>query len=63
MVLALGGTAAADPVNQPITASNCRGVFVAGFASFDPEGVGNFLGGQNVRSFQEFVESFCSEES
>jgi hypothetical protein len=53
--------ALADPVNQPFTGRNCHGFIVAHSASQDPEGVGNFIGGQNVREAQEELRTFCGE--
>ena len=50
---AMAGTAGADPVNQPLNENNCHGFVLAHIASAEPEGVGNFLGGQEVREFQE----------
>jgi hypothetical protein len=52
--------ALADPVNQPFTGRTCHGYIVAGFASAEPEGVGNNMGGQNVREAQASLRTFCA---
>jgi hypothetical protein len=49
-------SALADPVKlQPSTEKNCHGAVVAGFASRDPEGIGNI---ENVQSVKETQQSF-----
>lgn len=60
MILAVtAGPAAADPVRQPFTDENCRGFVVSHFASAEPDGVGNTLGGARVQSFQDVVRGLC----
>jgi hypothetical protein len=55
----LTGTAGADPVRDRFNGRNCHGVATAGFASNDPEGIGNFVGGLNVRGLQLTTRAVC----
>ena len=57
VVLVGAGTASADPVKSQ--GRGCHGGLVSSFASAEPEGVGNFVGGRNVRGFQQFVREVC----
>ncbi len=61
MMVASALPALADPVNQPSTEHNCHGALVARFASGEPEGVGNFVGGQNVKEVQQSFRHQCEE--
>ena len=53
MVVVTAAAAFADPVNQPLNENNCHGHLIGDYAAYEPEGIGNVLGGKNVKAFQE----------
>lgn len=62
LAIASGATATADPANQPFNEQNCHGYILGHAASGDPEGIGNFFGGQSVQTFQQvIVANLCDE--
>jgi len=56
----LPGPAAAAPVNQPSNGANCHGASLAQFASAEPQGVGNTVGGQGVQTLQLAIKAQCA---
>jgi hypothetical protein len=51
------GTASAAQPQPP----NCHGSSISSFATEEPQGVGNFVGGQNVQGFQQSIRYGCSQ--
>lgn len=53
--------ALAYPERQPSNGHNCIGLVTSHYAAFEEfGGIGNRLGGQNVKEAQEVTQAFCS---
>jgi len=60
MIAVAAVPALADPLNQPFNGDNCHGYLLSHNASTEPEGIGNFYGGQNVDLYQDAIQSRCA---
>ena len=60
MIAVAAVPAFADPLNQPFNGDNCHGYWLSHNASTEPEGIGNYYGGQDVDLYQEGIQSRCA---